>query len=72
MIWRQILKRGYEDSDGVCCMYHIKRGCISLTNTQETCGTYSCPFYKPIGCGDWVRRDGDKHVWLIPPEELGD
>ena len=28
-----------------------------------------CPFYKPEGCEDWIRREVDEEIWMIPPEE---
>ena len=28
-----------------------------------------CNFYKPAQCADWIRREEDEGVWLIPPEE---
>lgn len=63
------------DKDGKCC--HLIEGkfrnrCEALTNLDEKCGTYYCPFYKPEGCADWIRKDGRTCLWLIPPEEVSD
>lgn len=44
-------------------------GCSILTSkTKEDC-TARCPFYKPQGCEDWIRREDKDEIWLIPPEE---
>lgn len=68
MIWRQVQRRKYDESDGRCCMA-TKHGCAALKEAEDTCGTYRCPFYKPKGCKDWIRRDREKKVLLIPPED---
>ena len=38
--------------------------CEGLVKKAVKCD-HNCPFYKPVGCSDWVRVDGE----LIPPEE---
>lgn len=38
--------------------------CEGLIHKAVRCN-HTCPFYKPVGCGDWIRSD----EWLIPPEE---
>lgn len=48
-----------------------KNGCRVLSRTDDKCGTYRCPFYKPKDCRDWVRIDDRMGVNLIPPEDLG-
>lgn len=46
--------------------------CSILTDkTKEDCIT-QCPFYKPKGCEDWVRREVKERIWLIPPEEYAE
>lgn len=49
------------------CFAKMDTGCKILT----TDCTGRCDFYKPKGCEDWVRRERDGEVWLIPPEEYG-
>lgn len=41
--------------------------CFALS-THSTCNS-RCPFYKPVGCEDWIRREIGEEIWLIPPEE---
>lgn len=55
------------------CFAEIGRnnGCRVLSKTDDSCGTYRCPFYKPQGCREWVRIDDRMGVNLIPPEDLG-
>ena len=50
------------------CFAEIYSGCLILCDTQPECNP-QCPFYKPIGCEDWIRREIGDEVWLIPPEE---
>ena len=45
------------------------QGCRSLVKLHEGCGTYKCPFYKPMDCSDWIRVEDRTGVNLIPPEE---
>lgn len=47
------------------CFAKLEIGCLITTAWAEC----KCPFYKPKGCEDWVRRETDGRVWLIPPEE---
>lgn len=63
-----MIRRKKTDSDGKCCM-EIMGGCTSLTEASEYCETYRCPFYKPEGCSDWLRRDKGENVELYTPEE---
>lgn len=44
-------------------------GCRALIKTHEKCGSYKCPFYKPRGCGDWIRIEDRTGINLIPPED---
>ncbi len=44
-------------------------GCKLLTTVDEKCGTYKCPFYKPLGCKDWVRVEDRQGTALVPEEE---
>lgn len=46
-----------------------KEGCKILSRQSAYCRTYKCPFYKPRGCKDWIRRQDGKQVSIIPPEE---
>ena len=48
-----------------------KNGCRVLSRTNDGCGTYRCPFYKPRDCKEWIRIDDRTGVNLIPPEDLG-
>jgi len=47
----------------------ITNGCKILKRTDENCNTYKCPYYKPVGCKDWVRIEDRHGINLIPPEE---
>ena len=44
-------------------------GCRALILPHKNCGDYRCPFYKPVGCKDWVRIEDRQGINLIPPEE---
>ena len=46
--------------------------CSILTDKIKDDCTPQCPFYKPQGCEDWVRRKVKEKVWLIPPEEYAE
>lgn len=72
---KEMLIRKMTETDGVCFSKCEKREypneCVALQDTYENvCGTYGCPFYKPLGCEDWVRLDSEESVRLYPPEEL--
>lgn len=49
------------------CFAELLGGCSALQG-EINCGV-QCKFYKPKGCEDWVRREKDGEIWLIPPEE---
>lgn len=49
------------------CFASLYGGCAILTKLED-CG-YRCPFYKPIGCEDWVRYETKDQIFLISPEE---
>ena len=49
-----------------CCLKDD--ACIAMQVTGA-CGTIECPFYKPLGKGDWVRRENAREVWF---EELSE
>ena len=42
--------------------------CTVLKEMADECN-YTCPFYKPKGCGDWVRMKHHGHEVICPPEE---
>ena len=42
-------------------------GCVVLS-VRLSCNP-RCPFYKPVGCEDWIRREVGDEIWLIPQEE---
>ena len=52
------------------CFAHSIAGCRVLT--VECTGSKGCPFYKPVGCEDWIRSERKDGIWLIPPEEYYD
>ena len=52
-----------------CAMMGLDDECIGLTGIQPGCGSYQCPFYKPVGCADWIRIEDQDGINLIPPEE---
>ena len=57
----------YPFSDEIkCCLKDD--ACIAMQVTGA-CGTIECPFYKPLGKGDWVRRENAREVWF---EELSE
>ena len=56
------------DSTERCFALWFGRCSIRTDNTQDDC-TPRCPFYKPQGCEDWIRREVNETIWLIPPEE---
>lgn len=43
--------------------------CSILTDKIKDDCTPQCPFYKPQGCEDWIRRERHGQIWLITPEE---
>jgi len=47
------------------CFAKLEIGCLITTAWAEC----KCGFYKPIGCEDWIRREINGEIWLIPPEE---
>lgn len=51
------------------CRALMHDGCSVNTGLHKECGTYRCPFYKPEGCGDWIRVEDEEGINLIPPEE---
>ena len=53
---------------GEKCFARTYDGCVVLSVIQPQCSP-KCPFYKPIGCTDWVRVDTRNQIFLIPPEE---
>lgn len=50
------------------CFADIAGQCIILAEPATVCNA-QCPFYKPRGCGDWVRIITDERAVIIPPEE---
>lgn len=49
------------------CFADNGEGCTILTD-YEVCDS-TCPFYKPMGCNDWVKVKRDKPVAIYAPEE---
>lgn len=49
------------------CFAEFRGGCAVLS-VRLTCSP-RCPFYKPAGCEDWIRREVGDEIWLIPQEE---
>lgn len=45
-------------------------GCKILTDEIDGCGTYRCPFYKPVNCRDWIRIEDGRGISMVPPEDL--
>jgi hypothetical protein len=52
-----------------CFALGFRGMCGALSVKNENCGTVKCPFYKPIGCKDWIRVEDCQGVHLVPPEE---
>lgn len=68
-----MLHRLKIESDGTCFAYKataISKYCDCLDGFHKRCGTYGCPFYKPIDCKDWIRIDRKHMVIMIVPEEV--
>ena len=56
---------------GPCCALSTLAGnkiCEVLTRESPDCN-YRCPFYKPEGCGDWIRVEHGRDIYVVPPEE---
>lgn len=50
-----------------CC---LKDDAFIAMQVTGACGTIECPFYKPLGKADWVRRENAREVWFEElPEE---
>ena len=47
------------------CYAKIQGQCVVLTETNCT----NCPFYKPVGCEDWVKVNEHGTTYLLDPEE---
>ena len=43
--------------------------CSVIDGANQACCSPQCVFYKPRGCEDWIRRETETEIWLIPPEE---
>lgn len=64
------MRRAYiEESDSVC-FARRHSFCECLSEIHRGCGTYRCPFYKPLGCEDWLRIDDGYFVNMYMPEEF--
>ena len=62
--------KGYKETDGKCfAAVASNEGCLILSFRDDRCGTYACPFYKPMGCKTWVRLDGKNGVALMTKQE---
>lgn len=47
------------------CYALLQGQCVVLEVTNCT----ECPFYKPVGCEDWVRLDIEGLPYLLSPED---
>lgn len=70
-----MLIRKVTDTDGECFAKCERREnpseCVALQYKGSIiCGTYDCPFYKPLGCEDWVRLEENGEIHLYAPEEV--
>lgn len=50
------------------CFAYYRGECLILTIKEEDCSK-NCPFYKPTGCEDWIKKEEGGEIWLIPSEE---
>lgn len=51
-----------------CC---LKDDAFIAMQVTGACGTIECPFYKPLGKADWVRKENAREVWFEElPEEV--
>ena len=50
------------------CFARLQRGCSVLSRSDPECSP-QCSFYKPAGCEDWIRKEKNGEIWIIPPEE---
>ena len=60
-----------NELSGPCCALSACAGlkvCSVLIKENPSCD-YTCPFYKPEGCRDWVRTEQNGCITLVPPEE---
>lgn len=66
-----MINRKYNDTDGMCVSKNVNGNeCDAMESFRAIdCGTYKCPFYKPIGCKDWVKIENEGGVELYTPEE---
>lgn len=49
------------------CFAELHTGCKILTTECE--GKDNCPFYKPVDCESWIRKEVKGKVYIMPPEE---
>lgn len=63
-----MIRRRYDDRDGRC-FGTGSHGCEIMTEPSIRCGSYRCPFYKPVGCEDWIKIEDLSCVILVTPEE---
>ena len=53
-----------------CCMLS-KYGCKVLTIAGCVQWEDTCPFYKPVDCRKWIRREINGRIYVCEPEEYG-
>lgn len=59
----------YPDNNEIKCC--LKDDAFIAMQVTGACGTIECPFYKPLGKADWVRRENAREVWFEElPEEV--
>lgn len=49
------------------CFAQLATGCKVLT--CDCAGKAECPFYKPVGCEDWIKVEHNGEAWILTPEE---
>lgn len=57
------------ESDGIC-FARQHNACKVMCELHPRCGTYYCPFYKPVGCEEWLRIDKSTFVRMYTPDEF--
>lgn len=63
-----MIKRKYADRDGRCFADWTGE-CSTMVERDRNCGSYKCPFYKPLDCEEWIKIEKEDHVEFYTPEE---
>lgn len=73
----QMIRKGsviLDEYSGPCCALNTfagKKICDALMDaliSESPACNYTCPFYKPTGCKDWIRVEEGSQILIVPPE----